>query len=41
MVKYSDQYDAFYQRVRTALRPLLLKARKTRDMIAEAGNNGA
>ncbi|GFF70323.1 ankyrin-1 [Aspergillus lentulus] len=40
MVKYSDQYDALYQRVRTALRPLLLKARNTRDIVtAEAGNN--
>jgi hypothetical protein len=40
MVKYSDKYDAFYQRVKTALRPLLLKTRSTRDIvIAEAGNN--
>ncbi|EAW19529.1 Ankyrin repeat protein [Aspergillus fischeri NRRL 181] len=40
MVKYSDQYDALYQRVKTALRPLLLEARSTRGIvIAEAGNN--
>ncbi|KAF7118670.1 hypothetical protein CNMCM5793_008208 [Aspergillus hiratsukae] len=40
MVKYSDQYDALYQRAKTALRPLLLKARSMRNsMSVEPGNN--
>jgi hypothetical protein len=40
MVKYSDQYDGLYIRVKTALRPLLCKVPGMRDAVsAEAGNN--
>ncbi|GIJ91436.1 hypothetical protein Asppvi_010401 [Aspergillus pseudoviridinutans] len=40
MVKYSDQYDALYIRVKTALRPLLWRVSGVHDAVsAEAGNN--
>ncbi|GFF32144.1 isoform Er14 of ankyrin-1 [Aspergillus udagawae] len=40
MVKYSDQYDGLYIRVKTVLRPLLCKVPGMRDALsAEAGNN--
>jgi hypothetical protein len=40
MVKYSDQYDALYIRVKTALRPLLWEVAGMRDAVsAEAGNS--
>lgn len=40
MVKYSDQYDALYIRVKTALRPLLWGVPGMRDTVsAKAANN--
>jgi hypothetical protein len=40
MVKYSDQDDGFYLRVKTALRPILCKVPGMCDAVsAEAGNS--
>ncbi|KAF7136892.1 hypothetical protein CNMCM5793_006507 [Aspergillus hiratsukae] len=42
MVKYSHQYDTFYQRVKTVLQPLLRNAQSMRATVsAEAGNNAS